>query len=271
MEQKISIVTPVFNGEKYIEECILSIMNQKYSNYEHIIVDGGSSDNTLNIIKKYEGQYPMKWISEKDNGMYDAICKGFSMATGDIFAWLNADDTYLPWTFQAVNEAMTDGVNWCTGINAVQDQNDILYVVRNARYYRQKWLAKGYYGSIISYGVQQESTFWKKELWLNSDTEIIKQYRYAGDWKLWTLFAKTEPLYTVTTVIGRFRRHPGQLSGNTGAYSQEVDRIPNKLKRVCTRISVGFLSFLFARCLPYFHEKNVKFAKKTLKRIDLIR
>ncbi len=264
-------MTPVYNGEQYIEKCILSIMNQNYSNYEHIIVDGGSTDGTLDIIKKYEDKYSMRWISEKDNGMYDAICKGFSMASGEIFAWLNSDDIYMPWTFQAVNEAMTENVNWCTGINAIQDKNGILYAVRNARYYRQKWLAKGYYGTIISYGVQQESTFWKKELWEKANSETIKDYRYAGDWKLWTLFAKIDPLYTVTTVVGCFRRHPGQLSGNQRAYSNEMDRIPNKLIRVITRFWVGFLSFIFARCLPYLYDKNSKLAKNILKRIDLIR
>lgn len=96
MEKKISIVTPVFNAEKYIERNIRSVMNQNYTNYEHIVVDGGSTDNTLDVAGKYKDRYPMVLISEKDNGMYDAICKGFNIATGNIFAWLNADDTYYP-------------------------------------------------------------------------------------------------------------------------------------------------------------------------------
>ncbi len=99
----ISIVTPTYNSEKYLEECILSIKNQKFTDYEHIIVDGKSSDRTLDIIKKYDGTYPMRWISEKDKGMYDAISKGFKIAKGDIFCWLNSDDMYMPWTLAAVD------------------------------------------------------------------------------------------------------------------------------------------------------------------------
>ena len=98
MSLKISIIVPCYNMEQYIEETLISILNQKYENLELIIVDGLSSDNTLNIISKYEKQISLL-ISEKDNGQYNAINKGMSFATGDILAWLNADDIYFPWTF----------------------------------------------------------------------------------------------------------------------------------------------------------------------------
>lgn len=101
----ISIITPTYNSEKYLEKCILSILQQGCCEYEHIIVDGGSTDGTLSIIRKYEKLYPMKWISEKDNGMYDAIAKGFKLASGDIFCWLNSDDMYMPWTLRAVSNS----------------------------------------------------------------------------------------------------------------------------------------------------------------------
>ena len=74
---RISIVTPTYNSEEYLEACILSIRNQCYENLEHIIIDGGSTDGTLEIIRKYELDYPLRWISEPDGGMYDAINKGF--------------------------------------------------------------------------------------------------------------------------------------------------------------------------------------------------
>ncbi|WP_108063737.1 glycosyltransferase family 2 protein [Poseidonibacter lekithochrous] len=89
----ISIVTVVFNGEKYLEETILSVINQSYNNIEYIIIDGGSSDKTLNIIKKYEDKIDY-WLSESDNGIYDAMNKGITCATGDWIALLNADDYY---------------------------------------------------------------------------------------------------------------------------------------------------------------------------------
>jgi glycosyltransferase involved in cell wall biosynthesis len=96
---KLSIVTPVYNSGKYIRETIESIANQSYRNFEHIIMDGLSTDNTLEIAKEYKH---IKCISEKDTGQSNAINKGFRMATGDILAWQNADDTYFPDTFEAV-------------------------------------------------------------------------------------------------------------------------------------------------------------------------
>jgi hypothetical protein len=90
----VSIVTPSYNHGRYIEETIQSVLNQDYPNLEYLVIDGGSSDNTVEILKKYEGR--LTWISEKDRGQADAINKGFRMARGEILAWLNSDDTYLP-------------------------------------------------------------------------------------------------------------------------------------------------------------------------------
>jgi glycosyltransferase involved in cell wall biosynthesis len=90
----VSIVTPSYNQGHYIEETIQSVLNQDYPNLEYLVVDGGSRDNTVEILKKYEGR--LTWISEKDQGQADAINKGFQMAKGAIVAWLNSDDTYLP-------------------------------------------------------------------------------------------------------------------------------------------------------------------------------
>lgn len=98
----VSIITPSFNKGPYIEETIQSIRNQGYTNTEHIIIDGGSTDETLAILKKYHGQ--VTWISEPDRGQSDAINKGWKIARGEIIAYLNADDTY---TVDAVATAVT--------------------------------------------------------------------------------------------------------------------------------------------------------------------
>ncbi len=89
----VSIITPSYNQGRYIEETILSVLNQDYSNLEYIVVDGGSIDNTLEILKKYETR--LSWASEKDHGQTDALNKGFRMAKGEILGWLNSDDLYL--------------------------------------------------------------------------------------------------------------------------------------------------------------------------------
>ena len=116
-KNKISIITATFNSEKTIEDTLKSVLSQTYDNYEHIIIDGKSTDNTLKIIKKYEKKYngKLKYISEKDKGIYDAMNKGIKMASGDIVGLLNSDDKYfdtkvLEEINNKINEDKLDGV-----------------------------------------------------------------------------------------------------------------------------------------------------------------
>src|ERR1017187_10197237 len=88
---RITLVTAVYNGERYLEDTICSILQQGYPNLEYIIVDGGSTDGTTEIIRKYEKEIA-GWVSESDKGMYDALNKGFARSTGEIMGWLNAND-----------------------------------------------------------------------------------------------------------------------------------------------------------------------------------
>ena len=100
--KKISIITVTKNSEKFLEECILSVHNQTYKNYEHIIIDGNSNDNTLGIIEKHKEKIAY-WISKNDNGLYDAMNKGINYCTGDIIGILNSDDIYYPDALEIVN------------------------------------------------------------------------------------------------------------------------------------------------------------------------
>lgn len=95
MYPRISIVTPSYNQGQFLEQAVLSVLNQDYPNLEYIIMDGGSTDNSVEIIKKCENRLAY-WVSEPDNGQSDAINKGFKITTGEILAWLNSDDVYMP-------------------------------------------------------------------------------------------------------------------------------------------------------------------------------
>src|SRR5579859_3708649 len=98
---RISIVTPSFNQRAFLEETIRSVLDQRYPNLEYVIIDGGSTDGSVDIIRKYERHLAF-WVSEPDGGQYDAINKGFAHTTGELLGWLNADDKYLPWSFSTL-------------------------------------------------------------------------------------------------------------------------------------------------------------------------
>lgn len=225
---KIIIVTPTYNGADYLERCILSIKNQNYTNYEHIIVDGNSTDQTVEILKKYENTYPMRWISEPDEGMYDAINKGFTLAEGDIFAWLNSDDFYFSWTLQVVAKAFEKkDVQWLIGIPSttiIADKSEITYQLPNMpAVYNSRMIAKGVYDGRQMYFIPQEACFWTKELWERAGG-LNKQYKSAGDYHLWRRFASLTKLYTVHCNLASFQIRENQKSSDRDTYYREVNR-----------------------------------------------
>lgn len=125
---KISIITPSYNQGKFLEETILSVLTQGYPNLEYIIIDGGSNDNSIDIIKKYEDRLAF-WVSEKDEGQTEAINKGFRRATGDIVTWLCSDDTYYPGTLQFVSDFFLHNpdVDVVYGNAASIDENGVIF------------------------------------------------------------------------------------------------------------------------------------------------
>lgn len=233
----ISIITPTYNSEAYLEKCILSIMNQSINDYEHIIIDGGSTDGTIEIIQKYENAYNMKWISEKDKGMYDAISKGFRMAKGDIFCWLNSDDIYMPWTLKTIEHIFENSsIEWCTGVPAqINTKGEMYFPIESFITYPRFCIKNGWMDGRRLCCIQQESTFWRRKLY-EQVGGIDSSYRLAGDYSLWIKFAKKTKLHTVNSVLAGFRVHEGQKSENKLAYWDEAhkltffEKLINKLK-----------------------------------------
>jgi glycosyltransferase involved in cell wall biosynthesis len=206
---RISIVTPNYNGVKYLEQTIQSVLNQNYPNLDYIIIDGGSTDGSLDIIKKYQDKLSY-WVSEPDNGLYDAIHKGFEKSTGDIMAWINSDDMYAMGAFSIVSEVFSNykQVNWLLGVPSAYDE--IGRTIRIDRF--KRWSKFNYYTNDYEW-IQQESVFWRRSLWEDSGSKINTSLNFAGDLELWTRFFRLEKLYTIDALLSGFRvRSSNQLS-----------------------------------------------------------
>ena len=207
----ISIVTPSYNQAKYLEECIESVLSQGYPNLEYVIMDGGSSDGSVEIIKKYE-KYLTYWQSQPDGGQYRAITGGFRHTTGEIMAWINSDDKYHPLAFAKVASVFFDNpeVLWLTGRKSFWDAAGNLSKVgqKLGVFTRQKFLA----GNFDKPYIQQESTFWHRSLWDTAGGTMAPDARLAGDLELWLRFFRHAPLHTVDTLLGGYRFY-GDQSG----------------------------------------------------------
>lgn len=213
---KISIVTPSYNQGPFIEDTIRSVILQGYPNLEYIIIDGGSTDHTVDIVKKYEKNLTY-WVSEKDNGQTEAINKGFQKATGDILAYLNSDDIYMPYTFRLVAETFIrfGEVRWLTGFKTHLHAGYVISPSTNATYlFDQKLFRKGYHILPLLGWNQQPSTFWRKELFQMAGQGFNEAIDGNMDINLWIRFSDYAQLYFLGATIGLMRKHPGQKSQN---------------------------------------------------------
>ena len=204
---RISLVTPVFNSAGYIEQTIQSVLAQNYPNLEYFIIDGGSTDGALDVIRKYESQIA-GWISEPDNGMYDAINKGFARATGEIMGWISATDKLHTGGLLVVGSVFRDlpQVQWITGRPTFFNEEGMTSLIEPpTRWSRYRFLAGA------NRYIQQESTFWRRSLWERAGSRVDDSRRYASDFELWIRFFKYARLYTADALIGGFRVHDASL------------------------------------------------------------
>lgn len=229
---KISIVTACLNQEHTLKESIQSIVAQNYPNLEYIFIDGGSIDSTLAIANQHK-QSIAKIISEKDDGQYHAINKGFQKSTGDIMAWLNGDDIYFPWTFSVVNEIFDNfpEVDWVIGLPSFLNKSGHLTDIHSkpASFPRQL-IAKGLYDEKRGGYLQQESMFWRRSLW-EKVGGLNLNYQYAADFDLWTRFAEHSELTLINTPLAAFRVLPGEQKSSKyyNNYLNEVSVIQKQL------------------------------------------
>ncbi len=221
-------MTPSFNQDSYLEECIDSVLSQNYPNLEYIIMDGGSTDNSVEIIKKYE-KYLTFWQSKPDGGQYAAINGGFRRTSGEIMTWLNSDDKFHPDAFLTVAAIFMfrNEVDWITGrsntLNELGEQSWICeYIIP---WSRLKYLKKEFKDPWI----QQEGTFWRRRLWKRSGSNLRADLDLAGDLELWTRFFRFARLHTVDSLLAGFRFQPrSKTSLSMDKYLQEANLILDK-------------------------------------------
>ena len=212
---KISLVTPSLNQGKFIEETIQSVLSQNYPNLEYLVMDGGSTDNTLSVLKRYSAQ--LKWVSEKDDGQTDAINKGLHMVSGDILAYLNADDLLLPGTLLKVAQLFMENPEamWLTGqCRIIDEENREIRKLITA--YKNLWLRLSHPSILlITDYISQPATFWQASV-VNDVGYMDNSLHYAMDYEYWLRLYSKYPPFFVPEYLAAFKIHPQSKNSNMG-------------------------------------------------------
>ena len=222
---KISIVTPSYNQAKYLEETILSVLNQGYTNLEYIIIDGGSTDNSVEIIKKYENRLAF-WCSELDNGQAHAINKGLAMATGDVFNWLNSDDYLHEGALKKVGECFAQ--NSATEIVCGYTHCFFDETGETSHTYRMH-LKKSPADTIYNYGMNQPGTFYKTE-WVKNTGGVNESLHYVFDDELWFRYLCEKGqsnIFESDELLAHFRLHQSSKTIGSGfsPFTKEINSL----------------------------------------------
>jgi len=199
----VTIITPSFNQAPYLEETINSVLGQTYPHIEYIIMDGGSIDGSVEIIKRHQSKLAY-WISEKDRGQTDAINKGFARAKGEVLAWINSDDTLLP---NAVEEAVrflneNPDIGLVYGDTHYIDEHSIVIGCFPAAQTDLARLRRGYVH------IPQQASFFRKSIW-DQISPLDPEFFFAMDYDLWVRIAQLSEIRYLPRLWANFRLHRG--------------------------------------------------------------
>jgi len=234
----ISVVTPSLNAGDYIEELIESLEIQTFQDYEHIVVDGKSTDGTISILKRHENRSNFKWISEPDTGIYEAVNKGLAMAKGEIQAFLPADDLYLPWAFDLVAsrfdaEKHTDVVYGDTLISRMGSKYAMVYFNPDPH---------GLEKLLLTYAPATTPFFWRRRVFENL-RGFDPRFRIAGDYDFVARASGKHTFSKISEVLTLWRFRPTSKTRDRRSLLRESARVSSR---------IGGLRSLESPSLMYF-------------------
>jgi len=247
----VSIVTPSFNQAPFLEETLCSILDQDYPRVELIVVDGGSTDGSLEIIERYAARLA-HWVSEADLGQADAINKGFSLARGEIFAWLNSDDTYNP-------GALHDAMEYLATHPEIGMVYGSAYYIdaegrRIGRYPARSTDYRGLRRGVNN--VTQQAMFFRSTLW-RMVGPLDPSFYYAMDYDLWVRIAAITPIAFHNRFWANFRLHEGSKSMIAARRAwPEIVRV--HLRDGGSRFSILYAKYVLRRLLEPFMPLRMK-------------
>ncbi len=204
-EQLVSVVVPSFNQARWIDACLRSLVEQRDGRLEIIVVDGGSSDGTTEVLHRWRGHLA-HCVVEPDEGQSDAIAKGFALARGEVLAWLNSDDMHLPWTIKRWREAFARdaAVGMVHGDRMIVDDRGVVTGYRCLPPHRADWLR-------LWPWTHQETAAWRREVYERVGG-IDRSLRFAMDYDLFVRLFRAAPCVHLRSPLGVFRWHPASKS-----------------------------------------------------------
>lgn len=241
---KLSIITPSYNQGKYLERTILSVLNQGYPNLEYLIIDGGSTDDSVEVIKKYE-KYLTYWVSERDSGQVDALNNGFLRATGDWISFQNSDDVYFPGTFQHFGTVARrdNNVDLLYGdLFMITADDEVTELLKTLPYDFTCQLVEGMQ-------IHNQSLFFKKRL-LDEFGLFDSTYRFAFDYEFITRFTAQPGVIVkrVKQLAGALRVHEEAKSSTIAEVGrQEHKRVQVAFEKYNTSFLPEKMQYLYCR------------------------